>query len=84
MSLFLSTQAGVETVLLLLSVSLLVIAAAVILLAARMIVVRRGEELTMLRARGGSLRQVAALLARGTVVSAVPAAAIGARPGHRR
>ena len=77
-SLFLSTQAGVETVLLLLSVSLLVIAAAVILLAARMIVVRRGEELTMLRARGGSLRQVAALLARGTVVSAVPAAVIGA------
>ena len=77
-SLFLSTQAGVETVLLMLSVSLLVIAAAVILLAARMIVVRRGEELTMLRARGGSLRQVAALLARGTVVTAVPAAVIGA------
>ena len=77
-SLFLSTQAGVETVLLLLSVSLIVIAAAVILLAARMVVVRRGEELTMLRARGGSLRQVTVLLARGTVVTAVPAAVIGA------
>ncbi|MGH3152487.1 MAG: hypothetical protein ACRDOB_17410, partial [Streptosporangiaceae bacterium] len=75
---FLSTQAGVETVLLLLSVSLIVIAAAVILLAARMIVVRRDEELTMLRARGGSLRQVMALLARGAVITAVPAAVIGA------
>ncbi len=78
LSMFLSTQAGVETVLLMMSVSLIVIAAAVILLAARMIVVRRGDELTMLRARGGSLRQVTALLARGTAVMAVPAAVIGA------
>ena len=45
--------AGIETVLLLLSVSLIVIAAAVILLAARMLVARRGEELAMLRARAG-------------------------------
>ena len=60
---FLATQAGIETVLLLLSVSLIVIAAAVILLAARMMVARRDEELAMLRARGGSLRQVAALMA---------------------
>ena len=78
LSLFLSTQAGVETVLLMLSVSLIVIAAAVILLAARMIVVRRAEELTMLRARGGSLWQVTAVLARSAVVTAVPAAVIGA------
>ena len=78
LTLFLTTQAGIETVLLLLSVSLIVIAAAVILLAARMMVARRGEELAMLRARGGSLRQVTALMARGAVVAAVPAAAAGA------
>ena len=78
LALFLSTQAGIETVLLLLSVSLIVIAAAVILLAARMMVTRRAEELAMLRARGGSLRQVTGLMARGAVVAALPAAAAGA------
>jgi putative ABC transport system permease protein len=78
LALFLNTQAGVETVLLLLSVSLIVIAAAVILLAARMLVIRRDEELAMLRARGGSLWQVTALMLRGTLVAAVPAAAAGA------
>jgi putative ABC transport system permease protein len=78
LALFLSTQAGVETVLLLLSVSLIVIAAAVILLAARMLVARRGEELAMLRARGGSLRQVIGLMARGAAVAAGPAAVAGA------
>ena len=78
LSLFLSTQAAIETVLLLLFVSLIVVGAAVILLAARMIVARRDVELTMLRARGGSLRQVAALLARAAVLAAGPAAVIGA------
>ena len=78
LSLFLGTQAAIETVLLLLFVSLIVVGAAVILLAARMIVARRDLELTMLRARGGSLRQVAALLARAAVLAAVPAAVIGA------
>ena len=78
LALFLGTQAGIETVLLLLSVSLIVIAAAVILLAARVLVVRRGEELAMLRARGGSLRQVTALILRGALVAAVPAAVVGA------
>jgi putative ABC transport system permease protein len=78
LALFLGTQAGVETVLLLLSVSLIVIAAAVILLAARMLVVRRGAELAMLRARGGSLWQVTALMLRGTLVAAGPAALAGA------
>ena len=78
LSLFLSTQAAIQTVLLLLFVSLIVVGAAVILLAARMIVARRDVELTMLRARGGSLRQVAALLARAAVLAAVPAAVIGA------
>jgi putative ABC transport system permease protein len=78
LALFLGTQAGIETVLLLLSVSLIVIAAAVILLAARMLVVRRGEELAMLRARGGSLGQVIALMLRGALVAVVPAAVAGA------
>jgi putative ABC transport system permease protein len=78
LTLFLNTQAGIETVLLLLSVSLIVIAAAVILLAGRMMVARRAEELAMLRARGGSLRQVTGLMARGAAVAALPAAAVGA------
>jgi putative ABC transport system permease protein len=78
LTLFLTTQSGIETVLLLLSVSLIVIAAAVILLAARMTVSRRAGELAMLRARGGSLRQVTGLMIRGALVAAVPAAAAGA------
>ncbi len=78
LSLFLTAQAAVETVLLLLLVSLVVVGAAVILLAARMIVARREGELTMLRARGGSLRQVAALMLRGAVVAAGPGVLIGA------
>jgi putative ABC transport system permease protein len=78
LAVFLGTQAGVQTVLLLLSVSLVVIAAAVIVLAARMLVVRRAGELAMLRARGGSLRQVAGVMGRGPALAAVPAAAAGA------
>jgi putative ABC transport system permease protein len=78
LSLFLGTQAAIQTVLLLLFVSLIVVGAAVILLAARMIVARRDVELTMLRARGGSLRQVAALLARAAVLATGPAAVFGA------
>ena len=78
LALFLSTQAGIETVLLLLSVSLIVIAAAVILLAARMMVARRAGELAMLRARGGSLGQVTGLMAGGAAVAALPAAVVGA------
>jgi putative ABC transport system permease protein len=78
LSTFLATQAATETVLLLLFVSLVVVGAAVILLAARMIVARRDGELRMLRARGGSVRQVAALMARAAVIAAVPAAVIGA------
>ncbi len=78
LSLFLGTQAAIETVLLLMFVSLIVIGATVILIAARMIVARREVELAMLRARGGSLRQVAALTARTGLLAAVPAAAAGA------
>ena len=75
---FLATQAAIATVLLLLFVSLVVVGAAVILLAARMIVARRDGELTMLRARGGSLRQVAALMLRAAVIAAGPGMLIGA------
>ena len=77
LSLFLTTQTAVETVLLLLFVSLIATGAAVILLAARMIVARRAGELIMLRARGGSLRQVAAVMARAAVLAAGPAAVLG-------
>jgi putative ABC transport system permease protein len=65
-------------VLSLLFVSLIVTGAAVILLAARLIVLRRDGELAMLRARGGSLAQVAAVAARGAVVAVLPAAVVGA------
>jgi putative ABC transport system permease protein len=75
---FLSTQAAVETVLLLLFVSLIVTGTAVILLAARMIVARRADELVLLRARGGSLWQVAARVFGGAVISAGPGVLIGA------
>jgi putative ABC transport system permease protein len=75
---FLGTQAAVETVLLILFVSLIVVGAAVILLAARMIVARREGELTMLRARGGSLWQVAGLMLRGAAVAAGPGILVGA------
>jgi putative ABC transport system permease protein len=78
LSLFLNTQAAIETVLLLLFVSLMVIGAAVILIAAQMIVGRREAELAILRARGGSLWQVAAVTARTAVLAAVPATVIGA------
>jgi putative ABC transport system permease protein len=78
LALFLGTQAAVETVLLLLFTSLVVVGAAVILLAGRMLVARRQGELAILRARGGSLWQVAGLTLRGAVVAAGPGVLIGA------
>jgi putative ABC transport system permease protein len=75
---FLAVQTAVLAVLLLLFVSLAVTAAAVIVLAGRMIVDRRTEELTMLRARGASSRQVGVLLGRSSALAAIPAAAAGA------
>ena len=78
LALFLGTQAAVETVLLLLFTSLVVVGAAVILLAARMLVARRQGELAILRARGGSLGQVAGLTLRGAAVAAGPGVLIGA------
>jgi putative ABC transport system permease protein len=78
LSAFLGTQAAIQTVLLLLFVSMIAVGSAVILVAATAIVARRAGELTMLRARGGSLRQVAALMLRGTAIAVIPAALAGA------
>ena len=78
LQLFLETQAGIETVLLLLFVSLIVTGATVILIAARMMVARREPELAMLRARGGSLGQVAAVMAGGAALATLPAGLAGA------
>jgi putative ABC transport system permease protein len=75
---FLATQSAVETVLLLLFVSLTVTGAAVIALAGRMIVARRDGELGTLRARGGSVRQLAEVTGRGALIAAVPGALLGA------
>jgi len=74
---FLGVQTSVLEVLLLLFVSLALTAGAVIVLAGRMIVDRRTTELVMLRARGASSHQVAALLGRSSALIAVPAAAAG-------
>src|SRR5580700_1969673 len=75
---FLVTQAAVQTVLLLLFVSLIVTGAAVILLAAGMIAARRADDLGLLRSRGASVRQVAALMLRSTAIVSVLAALAGA------
>jgi putative ABC transport system permease protein len=75
---FLATQSAVQTVLLLLFVSLTVTGAAVIALAAAMIIARRDGELGTLRARGGSVRQLAVVTGRGALVAAVPGALLGA------
>ena len=77
-SAFLVTQAAVQTVLLLLFVSLIVVGAAVILLAAGMIAVRRADDLGLLRSRGASVRQVAAMMLRGTAIVSALAALAGA------
>lgn len=74
---FLSTQGEISTILLLLFVSLVVTGAAVIAVAARMVAIRRGAELTVARARGASLAQLAARTLAGAAVVSLPAAAAG-------
>jgi putative ABC transport system permease protein len=78
LSAFLETQAAVQTVLLLLFVSLIVVGAAVILLAAGMIAGRRADDLGLLRSRGASVRQVATLMLRSTAIVCGLAALAGA------
>jgi putative ABC transport system permease protein len=75
---FLTTQAAVLTLPLLVFVSLILLGVAVIMLAARMIVTGRQGELTTLRARGASVRQVATLVFGGVAPAAVLGAAAGA------
>jgi putative ABC transport system permease protein len=78
---FLGTQAAVQAVLALLYTGLTVLGATALLLAARLLAERRRATLALMRARGASLRQLAALTARDAAVVAVPAAAVGAALG---
>jgi putative ABC transport system permease protein len=70
--------ASVGSVLDLLSVSLAVLAAVVVLLAGWLLADQRRQELAVLRARGGSRRQLALAILAGTAVAAVPGAVAGA------
>jgi len=75
---FVSAADSVDVLLWLLYVSLAVAGAVVLLLAGRMVALRRSAELTARRARGASLRQVAATVARGAAIGCVPGAVIAA------
>lgn len=75
---FLATADSVDTLLWLVYVSLLVAGLATALLAARMLVLRRSAELTVRRARGASLRQLALTTGGGAALACVPAAVVGA------
>jgi putative ABC transport system permease protein len=81
LSAFISTAQAVNTLLWLLYVSLAVAGAVTLLLAARMVVMRRSDELTMRRARGSSLTQIAGTVARGAAIASLPAAALGVALG---
>ncbi len=74
---FVATDDAVQRVLSLMFVSLAVIAAVVVLLGARLVAARRRDEFTMRRARGASLRQVAAVALGGGAAVILPAAALG-------
>jgi putative ABC transport system permease protein len=75
---FTATAQSVDALLWLLYVSLTVAGLAVLLLAARMVAMRRSPEITVLRARGASLRQVAIGTGRDAALRCIPAAVIGA------
>ena len=75
---FIATAQSVDTLLWLLYVSLTVAGLAVLLLAARMVAMRRSAEITVIRARGGSLRQIAIGTGRDAALLCVPAAVIAA------
>ena len=78
LNLFIATAQSVDTLLWLLYVSLTVAGLAVLLLAARMVAMRRSAEITVIRARGGSLRQIAIGTGRDAALLCVPAAVIAA------
>jgi putative ABC transport system permease protein len=75
---FIATAQSVDTLLWLLYVSLTVAGLAVLLLAARMVVMRRSAEITVIRARGGSVWQIAVGTGRDAALLCVPAAVIAA------
>jgi putative ABC transport system permease protein len=74
LNLFIATAQSVDTLLWLLYVSLTVAGLAVLLLAARMVAMRRSAEITVIRARGGSLPQIAIGTGRDAALLCVPAA----------
>ena len=78
LSTFIATAQSVDTLLWLLYVSLTIACLAVLLLAARMVAMRRSPEITVIRARGGSLRQIAIGTGRDAALLCVPAAVIAA------
>ena len=78
LSAFIATAQSVDTLLWLLYVSLAVAVLAVLLLAARMVAMRRSAEITVIRARGASLRQIAAATGRDAALACIPAAVIAA------
>jgi putative ABC transport system permease protein len=78
LNLFIATAQSVDTLLWLLYVSLTVAGLAVLLLAARTVVMRRSAEITVIRARGGSLWQIAVGTGRDAALLCVPAAVIAA------
>jgi len=75
---FVATDAAVQRALSLMFVSLAVIGAVVVLLGARLVTEHRRGEFALMRARGASLGQVAAVAARGGAAAVVPAALLAA------
>jgi putative ABC transport system permease protein len=75
---FIATAQSVDTLLWLLYVSLTVAGLAVLLLAGRMVAMRRAGEITVVRARGASLWQIAIGTGRDAALVCVPAAVAAA------
>jgi putative ABC transport system permease protein len=73
---FIATAQSVDTLLWLLYVSLTITGLAVLLLAGRMVAMRRRAELSVIRARGASLRQIAVSTAAAAALVCIPAAVI--------
>ena len=75
---FIATAQSVDTLLWLLYVSLAVAGLTVLLLAGRMVAIRRSDEITVVRARGASLWQIAVGTGRDAALVCAPAAVIAA------
>jgi putative ABC transport system permease protein len=73
---FIATAQSIDALLWLLYVSLTITGLAVLLLAGRMVAMRRSAELTVIRARGASLRQIFLGTAAATALVCVPAAVL--------